>query len=397
MTRGSWQRSPWGADPLSWFSTPNLPIAAAAITLVQGVLTLTLSPQGGSRPLVQAAALALAVIAQLGLHVATRPPRGELGLAASLGLAVSASTALVISALGYWGETFAVHLWWAPLALSLTLLAMSPYTTAGRLTIAGSVALAISTVSTLAIVVPDDPRWPPYSTVMIVLFPIIIGIIGGVIMIHAITERLSRWSERPLAGPMVGDDDRALVALVDAETSTRIADARALISHVLERGFVSDDDAAQAAVLAERLRAELTGDVDRTWLERIATGAPLTIDDPLRLADELDLAQRTALRALIDAVLDDSPSALGAASIELRRTDEGAVAVAVQVMSSRPEGRRESFLAPYYVSLRSTVTKLRWRAGPVTAIEFEVGGRDQSRPPAVQNTPEPGSPGAPRE
>lgn len=396
MTRGSWRRSPWSADPLSWFATPNLPLAAAVISLGHGVLALMLNPVPAARPFVQAAALAIAVVAQLALHFATRPRRGELTLARAIALTAFASLALVLSAIGYTGEAFAVHLWWAPLAISLTILAMSPYTTALRLAISGSTALAIALVTTLTLVIPDDPRWPPYSTVAIVLFPIIVGVIGGVVMIRSITERLSRWNERPIAVAAMGDVDRALVSQVDAATSSRIAAGRALIADVLERGVVTPDDAAQAAVLAEKLRAELTGDVDRTWLERVAVGAPIIIDDPHRLADELDLAQRTALRALIDALLASSPSGFGTANVELRRTDEGAVAVAVRIASSLPEGRRETFLAPYYVTLQSTVNKLRWRAGPVTAIEFEVSGRSGPRTPVVQTTPEVGSPGGPR-
>jgi len=396
VTQGSWRRSPWGADPLSWFATPNLPLAAAVISLGHGVLALVLSPEPAARPAVQAIALAIAVLAQVALHLATRPRRGELTLARVIALTTFACVALVLSAIGYSGEAFAVHLWWAPLAVSLTIMAMSPYTTALRLTTAGVTALAIAMVTTLTVVVPDDPRWPPYSTVAIALFPIIIGVIGGVVMIRSITERLSRWSERPIAVAVLSEDDRVLVSQVDAATSSRIAAGRALIADVLERGVVTPDDAARAAVLAKKLRTELTGEVDRTWLERVAVGAPIIIDDPQRLADELDLAQRTALRALIDALLASSPSGFATANVELRRTDEGAVAVAVRLASSLPEGRRETFLAPYYVTLQSTVNKLRWRAGPVTAIEFEVSGRAGLRRPVVQTTPDAGSPGGPR-
>ena len=59
MRGSSWLRSPWEADPLSWFTSPNLPLAAAAIVLGHGVLVLGPAGQAGSRPLVQAAALAL--------------------------------------------------------------------------------------------------------------------------------------------------------------------------------------------------------------------------------------------------------------------------------------------------------------------------------------------------
>ncbi len=389
----SWKRSPWDADPLSWFTAPNLPLAAASIALVHGVLVLTASGQIGTRPIAQVGALVIGVAALVGVHVATRSPRGALRLRVAIPLALFSSAALVVSAWGYRGEDFAVELWWAPLVCSLTLLAMAPYSSSQRLATVGAVMTLVATVTVLFVVVPDETSWPPYSTVVIALFPIVVGAVGGVVLVQAVTSGLADWSERPLDVATVPCDE-ALIAEIDATTSARIANATLLIRDVLARGEVTDADASAAAQLAERLRAELTGDVDRTWLERVALGAPLRIDDEERLADQLDLAQRTALRALLDALLTPDEGRIGRARLELRRTDDGAVAVALRIASSMPEGRRETFLAPYYVGLRSTVDKLRWRSGPVTAVEFEVAGASRPRA-AVQRTPEPGTPGGP--
>ncbi len=395
MTRhDSWTSSPWDADPLSWFTSPNLPLAAAGLGAVHGALVLTVSGQAGSRPFVQVAALALAVAALLGVHLATRPRRGALTLRRAIPLALLSSAALVLSAWGYRGEPFAVELWWAPLVSSLTLLAMAPYASSQRLAVVGALVLIVGAATVLGLVVPDEQSWPPYTTVMIALFPIMIGTLGGVLLVQAITSGLARWSERPLQLTPPTADDGALVAEVDAVTTARIADATRLIRAVLDRGTVTDDDALLAARLSERLRDELTGDVDRTWLERVAHGQPLRVDDEHRLADQLDLAQRTALRALLDALLAPDDARIGLARLELRRTDEGAIAVALRIASAMPEGRRETFLAPYYVGLKSTVDKLRWRSGPLTAVEFEVSGGAPSSTPL--RTPPAGSPGGPR-
>ena len=392
--RTAWTSSPWDADPLSWFTSPNLPLAAAALGAVHGALVLTVSGQAGSRPLVQVAALALAVAALLGVHVATRPPRGALSLRRAIPLALLSSAALVLSAWGYRGEAFAVELWWAPLVCSLTLLAMSPYASSQRLAVVGSLVLAVGAVTVLGLVVPDQQAWPPYTTVMIALFPIVIGTMGGVLLVQSITTGLARWSERPLQLAPQTADDGTLVAEIDAVTTARIADARLLIRDVLDRGTVTDDDARMAAQLSERLRDELTADVDRTWLERVAHGQPVHVNDEHRLADQLDLAQRTALRALLDALLAPDDARIGLARLELRRTAEGSIAVALRIASAMPEGRRETFLAPYYVGLKSTVDKLRWRSGPLTAVEFEVSGATPTSTPL--RTPPAGSPGGPR-
>ena len=120
----------------------------------------------------------------------------------------------------------------------------------------------------------------------------------------------------------------------------------------------------------------------------------MTVDDPERLAEQLDLAQRTVMRALLDALLGHTDSPVGSARVELRRTESGAIAVALRILSTLPEGRRETFLAPYYVSLQSSVENLRWRTGPVTAVEFEVAGASRSRMPVLR-TPDEGTPGGP--
>ncbi|GAA1741519.1 hypothetical protein GCM10009766_21420 [Microcella frigidaquae] len=363
--------------------------------LVNGVLVLGPAGQAGSRPLVQAAALALAVIAPLWVHVMTRPRRGPLGVTEAAVGVLFAVAALVLSAVGYIGEPFALVLWWAPLSASLLLLALAPYLSAARFAALGSIPLVVGVVITLGYVVPDDPTWPPFSTVVITVFPLLIGLLGGVVMIRSITFSIARWNERPLDLPVVdGATDAEMVRAVDAATTERIAAARAVIASVLERGEVTPGDAVRAAAIAERLRAELTGEVDRTWLERVAEGRAVTIDDPERLVEQLDLAQRTAVRALLDALLGSTEAPAGSARVELRRTEAGSIAVALRIRSALPEGRRETFLAPYYVTLQSTVDNLRWRTGAVTAVEFEVRG-GASRPARVQRTPEPGTPGGP--
>lgn len=392
-----WGRSPRDADPLSWFTTPNLPLAAAGLTLAHGIMVLGPLGQAGERPLVQVAALGLAVLSILWVHFATRPRRGAFTLVRALIAVAFASMALVLSAVGYAGERFAIELWWGPLGLALLLLALVPYSSALRLAALGAVLLAVTAVTALTmvlVVVPDNPAWPPFSSVAITLVPIVSGMVGGVVMIRSITLALSRWIERPLEMLVGHPSDNALVSAVDELTSNRIAPATALIKSVLERGVVTAADTERAAALAERLRGELTGEADSTWIERVAAGRAMTVNDPDRLAARLDLAQRTAMRALLDALLGGATAQLGSARVELRRTDDGAIAVALRIMSTLPEGRRETFLAPYYVSLQSTVNNLRWRTGPVTAVEFEVAGTPKSRS-LVQRTPEPGTPGGP--
>ena len=72
----------------------------------------------------------------------------------------------------------------------------------------------------------------------------------------------------------------------------------------------------------------------------------------------MNTAQRTALRALLQAILDIPATDSGSLMIELRRAPDGATAVGVSLDMALPEGTRVLHLAPYYLTLRTTVRDL---------------------------------------
>lgn len=393
-----WRRAPWETDPLHWFTVPYLPLVAAALVLVNGLVVIGPAGQSAPRPLVQLLALALATLGIVAVHIMTRPHRRGLSRATLVLLSIAPSAALVLSAVGYLGPTFEIELWWAPLAAGLFLMSLSPYVSITTMAVLGFAQSAVAAVTTVILVVPEDARWPPFTLIASAMMPIFVGALGGIAIISSLTRGLERWSERPFV-PVSDEGAMAITEAVDTLTTERIRVGRELVQRVVAAGFVAESDASEAAELADKLRRELTDDIDRTWLQRALVARAVTVIDPQRLADRLDLAQRTALRALLDALIIDDALAPGSARVELRETDCGTVAVALRILSSLPEGQRESFLSPYYVGLASTVQNLRWRTGPVTAVSFEVGGKGEptlmpratpARPPAA------GTPGGPR-
>lgn len=390
-----WNRAPWQADPVSWFTAPYLPVASVVLTLVHGLIVLGPAGQAEPRPWAQYLALAIAVAGVALVHVMTRPRRIGLSAVRTALLAIAPSAAIVISAAGYVGSAFSIELWWAPLVASFFLMSLAPYISIVRMALLGLVLAVVTGLTTFAIVVPDDARWPPFTMVASAMMPIAIGTVGGIAIIASLTRGLERWSERPFA-PLSAEGIAAVTASVDAVTSERIREGRLLLRRVVVAGAVTEEDAQRAEHLAAKLRRELAADVDRTWLQRAVVARAVRLDDPHRLAERLDLAQRTALRALLDAMLTDESLAPGAARVELRETDDGTVAVALRILSSLPEGQRESFLAPYYVTLQSTVQNLRWRSGPVTAVSFEVGTASPRAAQSPARPPIAGTPGGPR-
>jgi len=161
------------------------------------------------------------------------------------------------------------------------------------------------------------------------------------------------------------------------------------VREVLERGAVTEQDRERARALAAALRAELIAEAEETWLERLVRGRPIEVDDADRLAERLSLPQRTALRAMLDALLARPDSGFIAGRVELKAADQGTVAVALRILSTLPEGRRVTFLAPYYVTLQAAVDDIRWRNGTTLEVDFEVPVTEAAPRAVVQRSPAP--------
>lgn len=393
-------RTPWDADPLSWLAVPNLPLGAIGVTVVYGALALILGGQSGMALLLQGVALLLSALGLLWVFVSTRPRRGPLSSGRAVVAVALVSAGLLVSAAAHRGnDAIVLELWWAPLVCTLLLLAMAPYCDLPCVLLSGTALLLASLGAAALLDVGAASAWPPLAATSIIVSPVVFGTAGAIAFILTVTRRLRRWSERPWSerprseghaatGPDAESDPdgtESLIAQVDEQTSAQLAEALALLAGVVERGAIDERDQQRAAEVAVRLRSELLATANDSWLERMARGRPLSVRDPDRLADRLGVPQRTALRAMLDALLDDPGSGFVSARIELRSPAEDTIAVALRILTTLAEGRRVTFLEPYYVSLQSTVTGIRWRNGSSIALDFTTAPDPRSpRRPLAQ-------------
>lgn len=400
--RGARASSPWSADPLSWLATDWLALACAAYAGVQSLVMLLLLGQAGDRPFVQAGAAVLGVSAFLLVHVATRPHRGPLREPvawAAIGLVL---VALGLSAAGYGGSVFRIELWWAPVSVSLMLIALTPFSTGLQLARYGVVSFAAAALAALSLAAQAELGWPMPVAVFLVVLQIVLAAVGCIVFVSVVTRLFETWNERPLGvdgeSGDPGDRERAveasasgiaLIDRVDADMSARLAAPLRFVREVLERGAVTEQDRERARALAAALRAELIAEAEETWLERLVRGRPIEVDDADRLAERLSLPQRTALRAMLDALLARPDSGFIAGRVELKAADQGTVAVALRILSTLPEGRRVTFLAPYYVTLQAAVDDIRWRNGTTLEVDFEVPVSEAAPRAVVQRSPAP--------
>ncbi len=371
------RRSPWDVDPLSWLAVPNLPLATMAIIVLYGAAALALDVHDSVNRAVQASGILLAALGMLWVHVSTRPRRGPLTLWRNAVAVTLVGAGFIVSAVGYRNEPLALELWWAPLAGALLILSIAPYSGSLKLVGSGIGLLVAATISALILDPSEAGPWPPAAVLSIIVMPIVLATAGGIAFISTVTTRLSLWSERPWRE---GEEVRApqersstvdpLADEVDSQTSAQLTEAVNLLQDILERGQITAADQDSATFVASRLRAELLASANDSWLERMARGRALRVDDPDRLADRLGVPQRTALRALLDALLENPESGFVSARIELQAPGAASIAVALRILTTLPEGRRVTFLAPYYVSLQSAVTGIQWRDGSAIAVDF---------------------------
>ncbi|KQV26409.1 MULTISPECIES: hypothetical protein [unclassified Microcella] len=413
-------RSPWSADPLSWLAIDLLALGCAAYAAVRSLVMLLLMDPDDSRPLLQVAAAVLPIVAFLLVHVTTRPHRGPLREPVAWAAIAIVIGALALSAYGYAGSPFPADMWSAPASVALMLVALTPFSTGLQLARYGAVSFAVTAFATLALEAEASLGWPVLVTVYLVELQIVLAAVGCIVFVAVVTRLFETWNERPLGNdgdtidaidpvgavgamdgadgarvPAASDPGAALARRVDGQMSARLAVPLRFVREILDRGAVTPEDRERARALAAALRAELIAEAEDTWLARLVRGRPIEVDDVDRLAERLSLPQRTALRAMLDALLAQPDSGFVAGQVELKAADRGTVAVALRILSTLPEGRRVTFLAPYYVTLQATVDDIRWRNGTTLVVDFEVPLNDLAPRAVVQHSPAP-APARPR-
>ena len=348
-------------DPISWFTGTNVPLACAALVVVYGFALIAGQWDASRAPVAQLASVALAAGACVLVHVITRPMRPPIGWVLA-GLVFSLVVAAVaVSALDYSGAPFALEFWWAPSAITLATASLAPYLTAPKLIVLGGSATGATVVIGLSLLDPFQDSWGILGSAVLIGYSPILGVLATVTFSYSIVSTMSRMLDSPsrneVDGRAVLDEAANVVERVTlAQLSARAAP---FLERIADAGVVSPEERSLAGQLARRIRDDLVTQSNVTWLELIAQQSRLVVIDPKRRARAMDDAQRTALRALLQAILDTAGTDSGSLLVELREAPDGATAVGVSLDIALPEGLRIMHLAPYLLALGTAVEDLR--------------------------------------
>lgn len=347
-------------DPLSWFTGPYLPLSLSGLILVFGTIVTAATWNVSEHPWLQVAGLVLCVIAALLIHHRTRPLQPSIGWGTGILALATATLGTVLSALDYRATELNISLWWGPAGPALILVSLSPYLTARRIWVLGVSATIVTVGLSFAILYPVNDYQGPFTTLAIFSYPMALGTAAATVFSYSIVSTMIPMLESPsrlmVPGQTIRDAD---VEAAERDSLLRLSSRAApFLERIAETGRVEPSDRALAGQLARRLRDDLVTQSSESWLDTIAETSRLVVVDPSRLARRMNAAQRTALLAMLRAVLDLPETDAGSLLIELRASPDGSTAVAVSMDMSLPEGRRIMHLAPYYLTLRTAVDDL---------------------------------------
>jgi hypothetical protein len=345
----------------------------ASAAVVQGLAITILFWNHWSSVALQFVAMALFLFAGWLTAANVRPNRRRLGgREAALALGI-ATVGLVISSFGTVNSTVPLQQWWAGIALGATLASLAPYSSARQMIRYSIPAVIVAAVDGGLVFSTITSFWPPAGIIVIACGPVVVAAVAAIVFCYVVVGRTLAFLETS-AGveeaysatePMDDDDARDRIARVSARVAP-------FIEGVAHAGVITPADRALAAQIARTLRSELVTVTERSWLDTLARQTGMVVSDPGRLADGMNESQRAALRGLLVAAHDSTVVDQQTVLIELRARQDGSTAVALSIDLDLPEGRRLRRLAPYYLTLMTTVDDLSWDDGRITQLNFKI-------------------------
>jgi hypothetical protein len=350
-----------------------LPLVFSVAAVLQGIVITFMYWAEWSSVVLQFAAMPLFLLAGWMTAGYTQPNRPQLGRRHAALVLFIATLGLAVSAVGTLGSTAPVQQWWPGIALGAALASLAPYSSARQM-----VAYSIPTVITLAVVgwlvfSSITNFWPPLGIIVIAVGPVIVASVASVVFCYTVVGRTLAFLETSAgaeevytaAEPLDETEQKGSVARVSARVVP-------FIQRIAESGVITPSDRAIAAQIARRLRSELVTVTNRSWLDVVARETGMVVSDPGRLADRMNESQRAALRGLLLEALDSAVVDTDTLLIELRAQQDGSTAVALSIDVDLPEGRRLVLLAPYYLTLKTTVDDLSWDDGRSLLLQFRI-------------------------
>lgn len=374
-----WWHSPREVDLLSWFTGPLVPLVFGGTATAFGFGVTSMMIHDTSKLVVGYLAVLMMAVAFCSVMFLAPARRAKLKATVTIIPITIGWTALLLSVANEWGSTVPFELRWPPIAFALLLASLAPYLSAVRILIVGiTSAVAFMGMTALSVTAASHPdNWPFVVQLFLGSGMILVATAASTVFCYQVVARTMRWAQsnpsEALSSGVLGEAARRRILRHElASVSDRVLP---LLERVTASGVVNENDREEAKALSESLRAELVERSNFSWLESLTRQLNLTVIDHDRLAEQMNLGQRSALLGLLTAATRKILEPTTRVVVELRGEVDGATAVAISADHALPEGRKLTLLAPYYVSLAAAVDDMEWKTGERLHMSFRVPAR----------------------
>ncbi len=352
-------------DPLGALNQRPITVVIALFAVVLACVSTILEHDPGTNPLVAILAIAFASMAAAVMIRSSSPFHAPFSRRSFVIIAASASLALVMEATSMWRHDLLIRDDWGGVVLGLLVLSCAPFRPARDLAVA-TVVGALVEGAVVAVEVPYFATPAPAILFFVVgITPVVALGVGGAVYSSTFVNLVSQWL------------DRASSLNVDAAREMRPGIARSVqqdrvtglnrevvpfFTDLVAKGEITEVDRLRATQVATAIRQRIVDETDRSWLEQVLidvrpSGHAGTVIDRGHLAESMTSDQRTAVRAVVNAIASDPDTRSSSLGIVLH-DDDPLVRALIRVESSSPDVAIRQHYAPYFAVLRILFTDL---------------------------------------
>jgi hypothetical protein len=324
-------------------------------------------------------ALAVAAIVVLGIAVTLvtvassplRPPVSRSVHVAALSLAL---LAMVLSAMSMFESNAYIQDDWGTIAVGAVCLILCPFRPPREQVIAAVLASLFAGVIVMAQTPSLVLGLPVFTFVVIALTPLLSMALAGAAFASIVLRMLRRWQSRAnRAVRALADEHReGITRSVQQDRVTILnRDVVPFFTAVLGQDELTDADRARALEISDSIRKNIVADADRSWLDvvvgqasRGTVGADAVVDRQ-RVASAMSTDQRTAMRALLVAILSHPGFVHDAFSITITSGDGRADGVIRASFVPADPSPRTAF-APYLTIFHVMFVRLEVDLAPAS-------------------------------
>lgn len=355
------ERSRQQLDPVGSLGSRLLAVALACGALYYALTMTFRTFDQVSSPFLAVLALLWLAAACITVILGTSPRRAPFSRATHIVVHLLALGTIALSAASQWGSNRLIQDDFGPLAFGILMLAMGSYRPAAELATAGSLSAIFIGFLTLLEVPALGSDTPPVSFVLVGMAPMLALSYAAAAYSGGIVDSLERW-QRGAIRLVSSRADAMMDGIARSVQHDRVTilgrDVLPFFSSILERDVITPDDRAHARELADSIRGIMVEEANRSWLEVVVGGSDPdaasrrdAVVDSNGCAAIIGTDQRTALRALIVAVLEE-PSYVGdSLRIELADVASQCHGVLTAVLDTSDFFLRSAF-SPYFAVMR---------------------------------------------